>query len=100
MTRYLPALAASAAMVALSGCYYYGDRYGYDHRPYGSAYNGAYYDGYYGNYNGGYWASDGYFYYNDSGHRYHRDSDRHFRRDQFEGAREYPTDRDRDNDND
>jgi len=94
MNRKLLAVAIAAGTVALSGCYYYGDRYGYDHR-YGDryGYNDAYYDGYYGPYNGGYWASDGSFYYYDSDHRYRRDDSGHFRHDQYEGSRMYRTDR-------
>jgi hypothetical protein len=101
MKRYLPVLTVGAALIALSGCYYYGDRYGYYHRDYGYgpyAHYNAYYDGYYGPYGGGYWGSDGYFYYTDSGRRYRRDTGRHFRRERFEGSSEYRTDRDHDYD--
>lgn len=96
MNRKLLAVAIAAGTVALSGCYYYGDRYGYDR--YG--YNDAYYDGYYGPYYGGYWGSDGYFYYYDSDHRYHRGDSAHFRHGQFEGSRMYRADRDYDRDGD
>lgn len=90
------------ALVALSGCYYYPDRY-YDDRygyAYGPGYD-AYYDGYYGPYNGGYWGDDGDFFYYDSDRRYHRDYEHHFRHQAFEGARgyragRYEHDRDRD----
>jgi hypothetical protein len=93
MKRLIPMAAVAAALVALSGCYYYGDRYGYYHHPY----YGGYYDDYYGPYNGGYWGDDGYYYYYDANRHEHRDSDRHFRRDQFEGGHEFrDEDRDRD----
>jgi hypothetical protein len=72
MKRVLAVLAVGAALIALSGCYYYGDRYGYryGYGPY-SRYNG-YYDGYYGNG------------YGDYDRRYDRDYGRHYRRDSDE----------------
>lgn len=92
------------ALVALSGCYYYGDgyydRYGYYNRPgYGYGYD-SYYDGYYGPYYGGYWGASGDFYYYDSDRRWHRDNNHHFRHERFEGARSVRADRQYDRDND
>ena len=89
------------ALLALSGCYYYPDRYGYDDRYGGGYYGGdyygdaggpgydAWYDGYYGPYYGGYWGPEGDFYFYDSYHRGHRDYDHHFRHDAFQGGRPY-----------
>ena len=109
MNRFSKLATGALAAVALSGCYYYGDRYGnYDRYGYGGpGYYDSYYDGYYGPYNGGYWGAEGDFYYYDADHRYHRDSNRHFRHERFEGAasvrvdrdRRYDRDYDRDDDN-
>ncbi len=88
--------AGAAALVALSGCYYYGDRYPNDRYGgdrYGPGYYDGYYDDYYGPYYGGYWGPEGYYYYYDADHRSHRDSDRHFRHEQFQGSHEVHGDR-------
>ncbi len=103
MTWLSKSAAGVLALLALSGCYYYPDRY-YDRGGYG--YGGGYgrgyaygpeydawYDGYYGPYYGGYWGTEGDFYFSDADHRYHRDDAHHFRRESFEGARSYHTDR-------
>jgi|HubBroStandDraft_6_1064221.scaffolds.fasta_scaffold1304166_2 hypothetical protein len=90
----------AVVLVALSGCYYYGDRYGPDRGYYGPGpgpgpyYDDGYYDGYYGNYYGGYWGGDGVFYYYDADHHYHADTSHHFRHEQFEGARQVHADHD------
>src|SRR5262249_34552073 len=74
MNRFSKLATGALAAVALSGCYYYGDRYGYyDRYGYGGpGYYDSYYDGYYGPYNGGYWGAEGDFYYYDADHRWHR----------------------------
>lgn len=85
----------AVALVALSGCYYYGDRYPYDRygdrygydNGYGPGYDG-WYDDYYGPYYGGYWGPEGDFYYYDSDRHPHRDADHHFRHERFEGSHE------------
>ena len=83
-------------VVALSGCYYYGDgyydRYGYN-RPY---YYDSWYDGYYGPYYGGYWGAEGDFYYYDSDRRWHHDTGHHFRHERFEGSTSVRAERQRD----
>lgn len=93
MNRFSKLAIGLLSLVALSGCYYYGDgyygRYGYSRGPYYD----AWYDGYYGPYYGGYWGTEGDFYYYDADRRYHRDSNHHFRHERFEGARDVRLDR-------
>ena len=110
MNRFSKLAIGVLSLVALSGCYYYGDgyygRYGYNGYNRGP-YSDAWYDGSYGPYYGGYWGSEGDFYYYDADRRYHRDYNHHFRHERFEGARDvrldrenrdYERERDRDDD--
>ena len=108
MNLFSKTAVGALALVALSGCYYYGDGY-YDRYGYGRpGYYDSYYDGYYGPYYGGYWGTEGDFYYYDSDRRWHRDTAHHFRHERFDGGRsvradrqyyrDYDYDRDRDDD--
>jgi len=99
MNFYAKSAVGALALLAVSGCYYYPDRYGYYDAGYGGEYGygpgyyDAWYDGYYGPYYGGYWGPEGDFYFYDADHRFHRDYEHHFSRQAFQGARPYHTER-------